>query len=931
MNSEPLSLWRRILRLGTDHPSACTLFLLIVSTVACFGLPRLTVDTGFEMLMVNDASARQTYLQVTREFGSDNRSFLYLQDEQLWTPAKLLALEQLHTDLRQLPFIERIDDLFSTPAIRGLDGQLNAQPILDHAPTDEPGAESAHIIALENAIAARNLISSDGKSLAIGISIREDAQSGSEQRIQNTLEAILAKARQELPSLVQVGPLRVQAEIRQGIAHDLRLLGPLSALVLAVVVFALSRRFFPVVMTLMMASLSLLWTFGMMGLLGIPVTILSAMLPPLIVALSSLGIVRLLSGLADVSPPATGSDDAQVEDGIIDYMPQSSGASTFITALTLVLGFACQAFSDIGIIRDFGLVAVFAIVANGVVTLLLLPMLNRLLGRYPGRLGNVPLSRGLTWLIVQAMGLVRNRMVAGGLILVALAGTVVVVTAPAFHVTNAPLTFFPQDHPLVKVADRMHDELAGINVLYITLDANTEGAFRDPANLQRLADIQSFISKQEIFDRSFSLADLVSQANREAAGGRPDAYQVPPTRKLVSQYLLLHRPFDLEPYVSHNFQRANIVVRHNARDSSTLNRSLREMRSAVAHYAGPSMTTSITGYDVLINAATDYLLKLEILTVAVALAFVLVGVALMFTSAKGGVIAMLLSALPLLGVFGLMRVQEIPVSMATITLAVLTIALTVLGSSRLFFRYSNLSRNAAVNDNAAIEAVKHETVPIIFLSLGLFAGFCVFLLSDFQPVRQFGLLACTALLLSSMVNLLVTPFVLTHIRLVGLYEILAMSMQRESLENCPLFSGLSNYQIRKTILISELRKYRNGEFLIEQGTIGRSMYVVVGGQVEVVRSDEGREHRLAVMNPGDVFGEIGFVHETYRTANVRAQGDVSVLRFDHNRLKKDLLLFPHIMAKLNFNISGILGKRLAEFVKASQQAATQPPPLTPGQ
>ena len=55
--------------------------------------------------------------------------------------------------------------------------------------------------------------------------------------------------------------------------------------------------------------------------------------------------------------------------------------------------------------------------------------------------------------------------------------------------------------------------------------------------------------------------------------------------------------------------------------------------------------------------------------------------------------------------------------------------------------------------------------------------------------------------------------------------------------------------------------------------------------------------------------------------DVRARGTVSVLRFDHARLEKDLVFFPHIMAKLNFNISGILGKRLAELVEARQ-----PPP-----
>jgi CRP-like cAMP-binding protein len=177
------------------------------------------------------------------------------------------------------------------------------------------------------------------------------------------------------------------------------------------------------------------------------------------------------------------------------------------------------------------------------------------------------------------------------------------------------------------------------------------------------------------------------------------------------------------------------------------------------------------------------------------------------------------------------------------------------------------------------------------------------------------------MLASIVVNLLITPLIMSRIRLVGLYEILAMSMQRQALEHSPLFHDMTPYQIRKTILLSELREYREGDRLVEQGTMGRSMYIVVGGELEVVRRDGAREMRLARLGPGDVFGEIGFVHETYRTADVRALGAVSVLCIDHERLKKDLALFPHIMSKLNFNISGILGKRLAEVVDASHAPA----------
>jgi uncharacterized protein len=117
-------------------------------------------------------------------------------------------------------------------------------------------------------------------------------------------------------------------------------------------------------------------------------------------------------------------------------------------------------------------------------------------------------------------------------------------------------------------------------------------------------------------------------------------------------------------------------------------------------------------------------------------------------------------------------------------------------------------------------------------------------------------------------------------------------------------------------LIADRREFWRGEYVIRQGNVGRHMYLVISGQLEVVRHDDDSEQRLALLKPGDVFGEIGLVHDTCRIADVRAVEDVVVLLIDHDKLRRNLLLFPHIMARLNFNISGILGKRLAEFVEA---------------
>ncbi|MEO8203122.1 MAG: MMPL family transporter, partial [Betaproteobacteria bacterium] len=907
------SLLQGFLNLGVERPFASLVFLVAVSIVAALGLARLTVDTGFERLVLRDDTDRQAYLRVSREFGSDHRSFVYVRDAQLWTPAKLQALQKLHDSLRELPFVERVDDVFTLRTVRSVDGQLTARPLLETVPNDAQGAERARRDALDDPLAARNIVSADGNAVSLGISIRERAGGLSESEVHAILEKVLAPARASFGSVTQVGPPRIDAEIREGLMHDLKVLVPASAVLLAVTVFAFYRSVFAAVMPLVVAAISLLWTFGMMGWTRIPGSILTAMLPSLVVVIGATGIMRMISGYYGGILDATTRGEPPDRAAATRFMLRSLGAPAVLTVLTTAAGFASNAFAGIGIIRDFGLAAAFAIMSNGLITILLVPMLYASFGPRSAGRQVFASAQGVSAIAGAAFRVMRHRFSLWALALAAGLCVLFVQQASNLYVTNEPLTFFRPDRPLVRDAARMQQDLAGIKVFYIALQSNNEGAFRDPANLQRLADIEAFIAKQKIFDRSLSLADVVSQANQEAGGGRPESYRVPPTRKLVAEYLLLHPPRDLEPYVSHDYRRANIVVRHNVRDSSTLNHHIRELREVAVHFAGRDMTATVVGENLMINAAAERLLEGQAVALLALLVVVFVVMSLMFTSVKGGIIALVPSVVPILMILGVMRVLEIPLNAGTVMVSVIAIGIAIDGTIHLFSRYSELCRSTSNYDEAVIESVKDEAAPVIAVSLALALGFGVLLLSDFTLIAQFGALAAATMLFSIFANLLITPLVMSRIRLVGLYEILAMSRQRAALEGSALFRGMTGYQIRKTILISELHEFRDGDRLIEQGTMGSSMYLVVSGRIEVVRRDgddatgddaAGAEHLVATLGPGEVFGEIGFVRATRRTADVRARGPVSVLRFDYDKLQHDLVFFPHIMAKLNFNISG---------------------------
>lgn len=928
-----MSLLQRFFRLGVDNAMACMALLIAASVAAGFGVTRLRLDTGFERLIPHDDADRQAWLRVTREFGSDNRTFVYVRDAKLWTPEKLAALRKLHDALSELPFVERVESVFTTRTARSADGRLQALPVLGDVPASLQAAEHARRVALADPIAAKNLVSADGNAVALSLLLRErEGGAGrpaparrapaSERAIHPSLEAILAAARPQLAEVQQVGPPRVEAELRASLLGDLRVLAPLSALILAATVLILYRSLFAAGLPLFTASLSLLWTFGMMGWAGIPVSILCAMLPTLVMVIGATANLRLIAGYYRGLQEEIARGRRPERRAATDAMLRNLGATGVLTVLTTVVGFASNAFSGIPAVRDFGFVAAFAVLSSGLVSVMLVPLAYAAFGPEHGRVPMIAVAGGLSAVAVRAFGVLRQRLALLALALAAVLAVLFVQQASSVYVTNEPLTFLRPEQPLVQSAARMRDELAGVKVFYITLERNAEGSFRDPAHLQRLADIQAFIAKQGIFDRSLSLADVLAQANQEAAAGRPDAYRVPPTRALVAQLLLLFPRRDLEPYVSHDFRRATIVVRHSVRDSSTLNGHIRELRQAAAHYAGPEMTTAVVGESLMINAAAERLQQGQWYALAALLAVVFVVMSLMFTSLKGGLIALVPSVVPILLMLAVMRVAEIPLNAATVMVGVIAIGVAIDGTIHLFARYSELCRSATNYDEAVLETVKNEAAPVIAVSLALALGFGVLLFSDLTLIQQFGALAAATMLFSIFANVLVTPLVMSRIRLVGLYEILAMSMSREVLEKSPLFRGMTGYQVRKAILISELREHGPGQRIIEQGTVGRSMYLVVSGSLEVVRTDGGQARRLATLGPGDVFGEIGFVHATHRTADVRTLGAVSLLRFDHERLERDLLFFPHIMAKLNFNISGILGKRLAEVVE--QRRAESP-------
>jgi uncharacterized protein len=393
---------------------------------------------------------------------------------------------------------------------------------------------------------------------------------------------------------------------------------------------------------------------------------------------------------------------------------------------------------------------------------------------------------------------------------------------------------------------------------------------------------------------------------------------LPETRQLVAQYLLFLHRNDLESFVSHDYSKANIVVRHNIGDSHMLSRYVAELEDVVQHIGGPEMSVTVIGENLMINQAAEGLMVGQVKALLVLLLLIFLIMSAMFTSFKGGAIALIPAIIPIAMIFGIMGLFGIPLNPGTAMVAVISVGIAIDGTIHLLARYNELCRRTSDYVGAVHAAVHEEATPLIVSSLALALGFGILIFSEFTVIAQFGALAAATMVFSVVANLLITPIIMARIRLVGLYQILALRVDSKVLGRTVLFDGMTEYQRRKAVLISEVNEFNAGELLVEQDTVGRSMYLILEGEVEVVRRNGASEQHLAKLVPGQVFGEIGFIREATRTADVRALTNVSALRFDYERMQKDLKFFPNIVAKLNFNICRILGERLADMVEQSK-------------
>jgi len=896
-----------LLRFAIRFPILVILALLIMTGLLSTQLPQLKFDISAQGMMVRDDPLWQTYQESLENFGSDNVVIIFLHDENLFAPDKLALLGQQLKKINAQDFVKSSSSLFSVPNVVERDGFITTDAFLKVLPGDAHQAQKIIDEAVRNPLVANNLISSNGQSMAINLALDGALHHpGQDQQVTQTLEQLLEPLRGHFSLVFQMSSPYVRSVISQQIQLDQQGILPAALGVLIIVLGLSLRSLNSSLIPLFTSLMSIIATLALMAVLDIPINVLTSIIPALLIIVGSTEDVHLIAEYNDGIRRGLPREEA------VELLPVNQTMAVSLAFLTTFIGFLSISVSKLDLLREFGLLISAGLLINFVITILFVPAWLTLFGvkRLPFKHAPNIYQRFASAIF----GLV-IRYKKSILLLLVLTLAFFTWGARLLEVNNNTLSYFSPQSDINQRAQRIHEDLSGMQTFSILLESGIEDTFLKLRYLEEIERIQAFIAERGVFDKTFSFADFVKLTHRVMEGSATD--RLPDEDEIVTAYMGLVQFDTVKDYVTRDFSQSRILVRHNIGSSRQLDEEIARIREFVQHELKTRLNVSFSGESVLTSHAADAMAlgQIQSLLLMVVVIFLLVSV--LFIDLRAGLLALAPNVFPVFVLFGVMGYFNIPLDTGTTMVAVIALGICVDDTIHFLSRYHVFTRGAQNVEQALLKTVAHEATPISTTSLALALGFLTLTLSSFQPVVNFGALSALVMLLAMFSTFVLTPILLSFTRLITVWDMLSLNLKSSVLKRSVIFNGMNNIQIRKAILSGTIRQYEDGEIMVEQGSRGPDMYVILEGHARVTHKDEdGSIHTLGELDAGELFGEISLLSNLERTARVSALAHAKVLIIKWQSIRDMERFHPRISMKLFRNLAIVLSRR---FIRKTQE------------
>ncbi len=536
----------------------------------------------------------------------------------------------------------------------------------------------------------------------------------------------------------------------------------MSMLVTALVLFIFFRSLKAIIFPMLVVLLSVIWCVGTMVLLGYKITILTALIPPLIVIIGIPNCIFLTNNFHREYKGHGNKIKA------ITRVVQRIGNATFLTNFNTALGFVTFAFVDSALLREFGVLSSINVMQVFLLSITVLPIFYSYIKapkpKQTKHLDNKRMQKVVEWQISMVS---HYRPWIYAL-------TAVILGVSIWGMTKIRTTGnFTDDIP---DSDRMIVDLKfferhfhGVMPFEITIDTRKKNGVMKLSTFRKIDQLQQELRKYPEFARPLSIAEVLKFSKQAFYGGDSNEYRLPSSEEIA--FLLPYaQNTNLKASVSSSFlDSSRQVTRISAQmadiGTTEMARITGELRPKVDSLFPPDkFDVKFTGSSIIFLKGTDYLIENLMLSLLAAIVLISGLMYFMFYSFKMLLISVIPNVIPLLFTAGLMGFYGISLKSSTILVFNIAYGITVDSAIHFFSRYGlDLKAHHNRIRPAVMDTMKDTSISILYTSIILLLGFCIFIFSTFGGTIALGFLISVTIFVGLFTNLFLLPSLLLSI------------------------------------------------------------------------------------------------------------------------------------------------------------------------
>ena len=689
--------------------------------------------------------AAALFMEIGRQYGGNDLLIVGIETSDVFTYETLNLVRKVTDSVRSVPGISSVTSLTNVLHITSSEYGIEIGRLVDefNIPSDTAQLNRLRAYTLSEPMYSGTLVSEDATATLVVARVKD----GTEQMV------IVDQVKQKLSGLEFDGTFYyggmpvILRELSSVIIGDLLFIAPVAFLLISLVLFWGFRNIRGVVLPMLTVSMAIIWTMGLMSLLGYELTLLTNIIPVILLAVGSAYSIHVINRI--------NREFQQDPIGALKRALAYIIIPVTLASITTIFGFVSFiAGSYLTMIIEFGIFTSLGILFSLILALTFVPAMLSFAGNKLGRDFKKPERPGhvekLTHIISSWVQNHPKKILAVWFLLV-----VVGIWGTTKIERRVDLVdYFRQENFVKKSEYLLREKFTGSMPLFVKIS----GDIQSPEALRLMQKTQDFMAQFDYIPHSQSVADLIIQMNDAMGEGET----IPDERGKIEQlWFLLDGQEIMEQLV--NFELTEgLVVGHVA---STDLEVLREIEVNFAEFAAQNSNdqfqVEVTGIPIFFKRLDQSIIDSQIFSLIIASSLIILVISILMRSLAKGILGIIPILVTLIVLFGTMGLTGIPLDIATVLCGSITIGIGIDYAIHFMTQLGISNRKHNHLQKSITETINISGRAILINMIAVSLGFAVLLFSNLVPMQRFGLLIALTMISTSLATLTLLPLLLS--------------------------------------------------------------------------------------------------------------------------------------------------------------------------